>query len=68
MKQITIRELVRKPGQIGEWIPFELLRDGEVIAIVFSPNDVKQRSESNTMSNKLTELPFSKKRQAGSAW
>lgn len=64
MKQITVRQLVRHPSQLEEWLPCEIIRDGEVVAVMLPPNDVRQRTKRNTMSNKLTELPLSKKIQS----
>jgi len=68
MKQITVRQLVRQSSQLQEWLPCEVVRDGEVIALMLPPNvahDVRQPTERSTMSDKpLTELPLSKKRQA----
>lgn len=86
MKQVTIRQLVRQVSKIEEWLPCEVVRDGEVIAVMYAPNDgrqpigcdfkgetvmdndVRQASKANTMSDKLTELPLSKQKQAQSTW
>ena len=62
MKQITIRQLVRQSKSIEEWLPFEIVRDGEVIAVVSSPNvahDVIQRVERGTMSDKPEGVLYS---------
>ena len=63
MNQITIRQLVRQGNKekIQSWLPFEIVSDGEVIATV---HDVRQTTNVSTKSDKLIELPFSKKRQA----
>jgi hypothetical protein len=72
MKQVTIRQLVRQSSQIEGWLPCEIVRDGEVIAIILPPHDVSQSTEAkqtkHTLSDKLTELPLSKERQASSTW
>ncbi len=47
MKQITIRQLVRQSKSIEEWLPFELVRDGVVIAVVSSPNVAHDVIQSN---------------------
>jgi len=67
LKQITIRQLVRQASQLQEWLPCEVVKDGEVIALLLPPNvahDVRQPIERATKSDKLTELPLSKHRQA----
>ena len=67
LKRITTTQLVRQPSRIEEWLPCELVRDGEVIALMLPPNvahDVRQPTERATKSDKLTELPLSKKKQA----
>lgn len=80
MRQITIRQLDRQGNvaKIKEWMPFELVSDGEVIAMVTAP-DVdrqsegeaveakqadRQRPRTSTKTDKLSELPLSKSRQA----
>ena len=67
LKRITTTQLVRQPSRIEEWLPCELVRDGEVIALMLPPNashDVRQPIERATKSDKLTELPLSKHKQA----
>jgi len=81
LKQITIRQLVRQSSQLQKWLPCQVVRDGEVIALMLPPNvshdviqakdmdslvapDVRQATRTTTKSDKLTELPLSKKRQA----
>lgn len=75
MNRITIRQLVRQGNKekIQSWLPFEIVSDGEVIAIVYGAEtnvipDVRHPSKRNTMSDNLHELPLSKKRQANSSW
>ena len=67
MRQITIRQLVRQPGSLVDWLPCEVTKDGEVIALMLPPSvshDVRQTTRTDTKSDKLTELPLSKKKQA----
>jgi len=67
MNQITMRQLVRQSSQLQDWLPCELVRDGEVIALIISPNvshDVRQTTRTSTMSDKLKELPLSKRVQS----
>lgn len=62
MRQITIRQLVRQSKSIVEWLPFEIVRDGQVIAVVSSPNvahDVIQATERATMSDKPAGVLYS---------
>lgn len=47
MRQITMRQLVRQAKDIQSWLPFELVRDGEVIAVVL-PHDVRQGDDTVT--------------------
>jgi len=71
MNRITISQLVRQGNKqrIIEWMPFELVCDGEVIGYCYPDvmdkhHDVRHRNKANTMSDKLKELPLSKKKQA----
>lgn len=54
MKQITIRQFVRHPKDIESWLPFELTRDGEVVATVL-PYDVKQATGKPVIVNVATK-------------
>lgn len=67
MRQITKRQLDRQgtKAKILEWMPFQLVVDGEVIASVI-PNSVgSQPAKAKPIDSQATgELMFSKKRQA----
>ena len=56
MKQITIRQLVRQGSvaKFKEWMPCEIVSDGEIIAVLLPYHDVRQAGE----------LRFSKSAQA----
>lgn len=69
MRQITKRQLDRQGSKdkIKEWLPFELVIDGEVIAELILPHSDSQPSKAITMTvnaAKPTELRLSKARQA----
>ena len=67
LRQITKRQLDRQGSvaKIKEWMPFELTLDGEVVALVMPPSLVdSQPAKRATLTDKLTELPLSKKRQS----
>lgn len=56
-------------AKLREMLPFELVADGEVIALVSDVNRLDDKPKANHDVNKaLTELPLSKHRQANSAW
>ena len=56
MRQITIRQLDRQGNvaKIKEWMPFELVSDGEVIAMVTAP-DVDRQSEGEAVEAKQAD-------------
>lgn len=71
MKQITKRQLDRQGSiaRIREWMPFQLVVDGEVIASVIpiqidSQGDDK-RLKAKQVDSQANELKFSKARQVG---
>lgn len=62
MRQVTKRQLDRQGNKdtIKEWLPFELVVDGEVIAVMILPSTRARYDGSQA------ELKFSKARQARS--
>ena len=54
MRQITIRQLVRQASRanIEAWLPCEVTSDGEVIAVLTFPDDVRQTMQ---VSSQLTQ-------------
>jgi hypothetical protein len=66
MKQLTkhdVNKLTAK--QLKEKIPFQIVSDGEVIAVVLPMKDYSKPQLPETPSKgKLAELPLSKQRQA----
>jgi len=52
-------------AKLRDMMPFELVADGEVIALV---HDVNKATKASHDVNKLEELPFSKGKQAKSRW
>jgi len=67
MKQVTIRQLVRQgsKAKLEEWMPCEIVSDGEVIATLYPPV-VRQRAKFETAF--ADELPLSKAKQAKHTW
>ena len=63
MKQITKRQLDRQGNKdkLKEWLPFELVVDGEVIAVMILPS-AQAKYDGSQAVNK--ELKFSKANQA----
>jgi len=72
MKQITIRELRRLASatSLREAMPCEITADGDVVGILIPATDydVRQTTRTDTKCDKLTELPYSKTKQARSRW
>ena len=72
MRQITIRELRRlaSAASLRELMPCEITCDGDVLGVIVPAMDydVRQPAKRATKCDKLTELPFSKGRQAESRW
>ena len=72
MKQITKRQLDRQgsKARIKEWMPFQLIVDGEVIANVIPAIDNQtshvdsQATKAKHVDSQASELRFSKSRQA----
>jgi len=66
MRQITKRQLDRQgnKAKVKEWLPFELVIDGEVIAKVIPSHIDSQSTKATTLTVKPTELRFSKDAQA----
>lgn len=72
MKQLTKHDVNKLTvAAIKEFLPAELVADGEVIAILISPHDVNKlegKSKASHDVHKLAELPFSKSKQASHSW
>ena len=66
MRQITKRQLDRQGSKanIQAWAPFELVIDGEVVAVVLPKNVGSQASKAKHSDSQAKELRFSKARQA----
>ena len=73
MRQITLHQLVEQASKasIEGWMPFQIICDGEVIAVVQTPYDVEQaksifqpKSKAKPDVPQAKELRFSKSRQA----
>ena len=64
MKQISVRELRRSASatSLREWSPCEIVSDGEVVAMLLPPGVTTKHDVRQPKS--VTELPFSKARQA----
>lgn len=65
MRQITVRQARRElsEARVKEWLPFQLVCDGMVIAVVLPQHDVRQAIKAKHGVNKANDLPFSKARQ-----
>jgi hypothetical protein len=64
MKQLSKHELNRLTvKELKEKIPFHIMADGEVFAIVLPAKEVSE-PQFPKRKGKLSELPLSKKRQA----
>ena len=48
--------------------PFEITDDGEAALVVYDVNKLEGKPKASHDVNKLTELPFSKRKQAKSNW
>ena len=58
MRQITIRQLVRQSGSLVEWLPCEVTKDGEVIAMLLPPamkHDVRQSKETKPKLDEMSD-------------
>ena len=66
MKQITIRQLVRQGSvaKFKEWMPCEIVSDGEIIAVLLPYHDVRQANKAKHDVRQAGELRFSKSAQA----
>ena len=70
MRQITVRQARRElsEAKVKEWMPFQLVSDGEVIAVVTPQYDVRLAKKPSPVAKPdvaLAEgLRFSKGRQA----
>ena len=66
MRQITKRQLDRQgsKAKLLEWLPFQLVVDGEVVAAVIPVTDGSQPVKAKHSGSQATELRLSKKKQA----
>ena len=65
MRQISKHNVNKlTASELKAQLPFQIVSDGEVIAIVMPPHDVNKVTDTITMTAKPTELRFSKDRQA----
>ena len=55
-------------AELKEIAPFEVTGDGEVVLVVYDVNKLEGKPKASHDVNKLTELPFSKRKQAKSDW
>lgn len=65
MRQITVRQARRElsEARIKEWMPFQLVSDGVVIAVVTPSCDVRQATKANHNVSQTGGLRFSKASQ-----
>ena len=69
MKQITKHNVNRlSVVKLREMAPFEITDDGEAVLVVYDVNKLDGKPKASHDVNKLTELPYSKGRQAKSNW
>lgn len=64
MNRVTARELRQNITEALKQMPFELVLDGVVVAVVSNPHDGNQASKASHDGNQANELRFSKGRQA----
>jgi len=66
MRQITKRQLDRQgsKAKIRDWMPFQLVVDGEVIASVIPTQIDSQPTKAKHLDSQASELKFSKAKQA----
>ena len=55
-------------AELKEIAPFEITDDGEAALVVYDVNKLEGKPKASHDVNKLTELPFSKRKQAKSNW
>ena len=69
MKQITKHNVNRlSVVKLREMTPFEITDDGEAVLVVYDVNKLDSKPEASHDVNKLTELSYSKTKQARSRW
>jgi len=66
MRQITKRQLDRQgsKAKIAEWVPFQLVVDGEVVAAVIPITVDSQPAKARHIDSQANKLRFSKASQA----
>lgn len=71
MRQINMREFSRgvSVARLREWMPLQIVSDGEIVAVVDSPTSYRSVVISGPVvrqpkGKEISDLPFSKKAQA----